>query len=134
MERALAARLHDPRVDETLQVMAEGRCGQFDMPLNRAGRGALRSGLDDEAEDGEADGMAQGAKLLRMMVQLGGQYVTSKSFEVDRQASRLAPQERDDAPLRLRPASRSARHNRARCARAARMSAGRASAARRTES
>jgi len=61
MERAFATRLHDAGVDQSFQVVAQRRGRQIDVRLDFTGRRPLRAGLNDEAEDRESHGVAEGA-------------------------------------------------------------------------
>jgi hypothetical protein len=72
VERAFTPGLHDPGVDQALQMVAEGRRRELDVFLDRTGGSPLWAGLDDEAEDGETHGVAESAKLLCMMLQFRG--------------------------------------------------------------
>ena len=64
MKRALAARTQEARFDEPLQVMAQGRSGHVDVSLNVAGRRSVGAALNDEAQNGEPNGMTESRELL----------------------------------------------------------------------
>jgi hypothetical protein len=68
VERAFAPRLHHARVDQPLEMMTQRRCWELDVLLDGAGRRTFWPGLDDEAEDRESHGMAQGAQLSGMVL------------------------------------------------------------------
>jgi hypothetical protein len=60
------------RVDQPLQVVAEGRGGQVHVGLDVPRRGALAACLHHEAQDRKADGMAQCAELLSVTFDFRG--------------------------------------------------------------
>jgi hypothetical protein len=62
--RPLGAAGEHPSLDEALQVVAEGRGWQADVRLNVARGRAITATLNDEAEDLEADRVAECAELL----------------------------------------------------------------------
>jgi SAM-dependent methyltransferase len=72
VKRSLVPRLHQARIDEALEVVAQGRSGQVDVGLNVAGSDAAVATLNDEAQDGKPNGMAEGAELFGVAVELRG--------------------------------------------------------------
>ena len=70
MKRAIAAGLHDARVDEPLEVVAQRGSRDLYASLNRPGRGALWTRLYDKAQNGQAQRVSERAELLGMMLKL----------------------------------------------------------------
>src|ERR1041385_530367 len=70
VERALGSRGDDPGVDEPLQVVAQRRSREIDVALDVAGRGAARTGRDDETQDLQPDRVPERAQLLRVPFEL----------------------------------------------------------------
>jgi hypothetical protein len=68
VKSAFAARLEDPRVEQSFQMVTQRRGRQIHVLLNRARRGALGTGWDDETQDGEAYRISECAELFRMML------------------------------------------------------------------
>ena len=86
MERPLAARPHDARVDEALEVMAERRGRHVHVRLDRPGGGSFRPGLHHVAQDRQANRVPERPELLGVAIQLSAHDTTSKLVEVDLQA------------------------------------------------
>lgn len=70
MEGAFVTHLQQVGVDETLQVMAEGRCGKVDVLLDLERGRALGAALDDEAKDRQTNRVAERAELLGVSIEL----------------------------------------------------------------
>ena len=69
VERPLATRSDDARVDQTFQMVAERRGRQVDVGLDRPGGRAFGTRLDDIAQDGQANRVAEGPELLGVAFQ-----------------------------------------------------------------
>ena len=81
MKRALVAAVQQPGLDETFQMMAECRRGQIHVRLNLTRRDPLRSTLNDEAQNGEANRMSERTELLGVALDFRGHAATSNKVE-----------------------------------------------------
>jgi hypothetical protein len=71
VEVALAAAREQTGVDEALQVMAQRRRGKVDMLLDLASGRPFGAALNNEPKNGKTNGMAEGAELLGVTIELG---------------------------------------------------------------
>jgi hypothetical protein len=69
VEGAFTTGLEQPGIGQSLQVMAQGRGRQIHVALDFACGGATVTRLHHEAEDSQADGMAERAQLFGVAVQ-----------------------------------------------------------------
>jgi hypothetical protein len=53
-------------VDESFQVMAQGRARQIDVVLDFSGGAAVAAGLNDETQDSQAHGMSERTEPSRV--------------------------------------------------------------------
>ena len=94
MEGSIPTRPHHPRIDETLEVVAERRGRHIHMGLNGAGSGAFRARLDDVSQDREPNRVPESPELLSVLAQFSAHLLSSNLFEARAQAQRymhLAP-------------------------------------------
>ncbi len=64
--RALATCGEQACLDEPLEMMTQGRCRHVHVSLDVAGRRALRTALNDEAQDRQPHRVPKGAELGRV--------------------------------------------------------------------